>query len=38
MNVYQIVTAQIIEELKKGYIPWQKPWMSMRPQSGHTAY
>ena len=34
MNVYQIVTAQIIEELKKGYIPWQKPWMSMRPQSG----
>lgn len=34
MNVYQIVTDRIIEELKKGYIPWQKPWMSMRLQSG----
>lgn len=34
MNVYQIVTNRIIEELNKGYIPWQKPWMSMRPQSG----
>lgn len=34
MNVYKIVTDRIIEELKKGYIPWQKPWMSMRLQSG----
>jgi antirestriction protein ArdC len=34
MNVYQIVTDRIIEELKKEYIPWQKPWMSMRLQSG----
>lgn len=34
MNVYQIVTDRIIEELKKGFIPWQKPWMSMRIQSG----
>ncbi len=25
-NVYQIVTDRIIEELEKGFIPWQKPW------------
>lgn len=25
-NVYQIITDRIIEELKKGIIPWNKPW------------
>lgn len=25
-NVYQMVTDRIVEELKKGVIPWQKPW------------
>lgn len=25
-NVYEMVTARIIEELEKGIIPWQKPW------------
>lgn len=27
VNVYQIVTERIIEELKNGVIPWQKPWV-----------
>lgn len=27
MNVYEIVTNRIIEELKNGVIPWQKPWV-----------
>lgn len=27
VNVYQIVTERIIEELKNGIIPWQKPWV-----------
>lgn len=26
MNVYQIVTNEIIRQLKKGVVPWQKPW------------
>ena len=26
MNVYQIITDRIIEELEQGQIPWQKPW------------
>lgn len=26
MNVYQIITEKIIESLKKGEIPWRKPW------------
>lgn len=25
-NVYEIVTNNIIEEMKKGIIPWKKPW------------
>lgn len=27
-KVYEIVTAQIIEQLEKGQIPWHKPWNS----------
>lgn len=26
VNVYQMVTDRIIEELEKGVIPWRKPW------------
>ena len=26
INVYQMVTDRIIEELQKGIIPWHKPW------------
>jgi len=26
VNVYQIITDQIIKELEKGKIPWKKPW------------
>ena len=25
-NIYEMVTDRIIEQLEKGYIPWQKPW------------
>ena len=34
MNVYQIVTNRILEEMEKGCVPWKKPWMSMSMQSG----
>lgn len=30
MNVYEIVTNKIIEELEKGIIPWHKPWTGCR--------
>ena len=26
MNVYEMVTERIIDQLEKGYIPWLKPW------------
>lgn len=25
-DIYEMVTNRIIEQLEKGYIPWQKPW------------
>lgn len=28
IDVYQIVTNRIIEELEKGVIPWRKPWVN----------
>lgn len=30
INVYQMVTDRIIEELKKGIIPWELPWTGVR--------
>lgn len=29
LNVYQMVTDRIVEEMEKGIIPWQKPWTGM---------
>ena len=26
MNVYEIVTSRVLEEMQKGIIPWQRPW------------
>lgn len=26
MNVYEIITARIIEQLERGTVPWRKPW------------
>ncbi len=33
MNVYEIVTNQIIEQLEKGNIPWRKPWNTVAPRN-----
>lgn len=30
MDVYEIVTHRIIEQLEQGYIPWEKPWTGVR--------
>ena len=30
VNVYEIVTDRILEELEKGHIPWKKPWTGVR--------
>ncbi len=29
LNIYEMVTDKIIEQLEKGKIPWQKPWDSI---------
>jgi len=31
MNVYEIVTAKIIEQLQNGVAPWRKPWRTEMP-------
>lgn len=28
MNVYEIITNRVIEELEKGVCPWKKPWLT----------
>lgn len=33
MNVYEIVTARIIESLERGVAPWRKPWLSKVPRN-----
>lgn len=35
-NVYQIVTDRIIEQLKKGVVPWHKPWIGLSGAVSHT--
>lgn len=30
MNVFQIITDRIMEQLRKGTIPWEKPWTGIR--------
>ena len=34
MNVYQMVTDRIVEELQKGIIPWHKPWTGVGVEIG----
>jgi antirestriction protein ArdC len=31
MNVYEIVTEQIIKQLESGSAPWRKPWITQEP-------
>jgi antirestriction protein ArdC len=26
MNVYEVITRRIMEQLERGTVPWQKPW------------
>lgn len=33
MNVYEIVTARIIESLNNGVVPWRKPWNVDMPKN-----
>ena len=33
MNVYERITKQIIEQLKNGCVPWQKPWHVTSPKN-----
>lgn len=46
MNVYEIVTEKILEQLRKGVVPWHKPWKdgfaqnweTRRPYTGINAF
>jgi len=34
VDVYQMVTDRVLEQLGKGIIPWQKPWKNIKTESG----
>jgi antirestriction protein ArdC len=29
-DIYEIITARFIDQLKRGTVPWQKPWMGVQ--------
>ena len=29
-DIYQVITARFIEQLKRGTVPWQKPWFGVQ--------
>jgi antirestriction protein ArdC len=29
-DIYELITARFIDQLKKGTVPWQKPWMGVQ--------
>ena len=35
-NIYEKITAQIIESLKNNDVPWQKPWIGAQGAVSHT--
>ena len=37
INVYEMVTNRIIDELKNGIIPWKKPWYSTTGAVSHVS-
>ena len=36
MDIYAEITNRMIEELEKGLIPWNKPWMASGAAVSHT--
>lgn len=36
MDVYEIVTNRILDDLKKGTIPWKKPWVGTKGAVSHN--
>ena len=36
VDVYELVTGMIIDELEKGVVPWQKPWIGMGGAVSHS--
>jgi antirestriction protein ArdC len=33
MNVYEVITARILESLEAGTVPWRKPWRTETPKN-----
>ena len=36
MDLFQIITDRIVDQLEQGVIPWQKPWSSVQGAISHT--
>ena len=37
MDIYEIITDRIVNELEKGIIPWEKPWVGTSGAVKHTS-
>jgi antirestriction protein ArdC len=37
-DIYQTITERFIEQLKRGTVPWQKPWSSVQNLVSQKAY
>ena len=33
MNIYEVITDQIIDRLEQGTVPWHQPWSAERPKN-----
>lgn len=36
MNVYEVITARILEELERGVVPWRRPWEQVESRNVAT--
>jgi antirestriction protein ArdC len=37
-DIYQSITGRFIEQLKKGTVPWQKPWLGVQNMVSQKPY
>jgi antirestriction protein ArdC len=37
-DIYQAITARFIEQLKRGTVPWQKPWFGVQNIGARKRY
>ena len=36
MNVYEVITSRILEQLESGVVPWRRPWEQVESKNVAT--